>query len=213
MLRTPFRVALVALLFTRSVAAQSPHARFWAWFAAHDSALLAVRTGNEPICHDLAQRLQQINPDLTFEFGPPEHGRREFVLSAGGIRDAFPAVIELANAAPSLTHWRVVKFRPPRPDVTKVTVAGVSLDAANVLFLATPAEDRTDLTLAVPGYRETTNHTFEQAGYLLLDGMLGEYGVETAIGGITFIDAASRPPGDWQPLPRLSQAVPIPAAP
>ena len=203
----------MALFFTRPGSAQSLHARVWAWFEVHDSALYAVHTGAEPICDDLARRLQEINPDLTFEFGPPENGRREFVVSAGGIRDAFPAVIELANAAPLLKHWQVIKFRPPRPDVAKITVAGISLDAASVLFRAEPGGGRTDLTLAVPGYHDTANHAFEQAGYLLLDGMLGEYGVETAIGGITFIDLASRPPGDWQPLTHLNQVVTVPTVP
>ena len=71
--------------------------RFWNWFQAHDSALFAVKTGNEPICGELSEELHRVHPTLTFEFGPADSGRREFVLSADGIKDAFPAVLALGR--------------------------------------------------------------------------------------------------------------------
>src|ERR1700730_6959782 len=92
--------------------------QFWNWFIAHEPELfdfdpnqLAER---ERIFDELANQLQEIDPDLVFEFGPREP-RREFVISAGGIKRAFPAVVSLVDAAPSLDRWNVTAFRPRRP--------------------------------------------------------------------------------------------------
>lgn len=42
---------------------------------------------------------------FAFEFGP-QGPRREFVVTAAGIRDAFPAVARLVDAAPTLERSR-----------------------------------------------------------------------------------------------------------
>src|SRR6266704_6993266 len=181
MVRAPRTLALLpaSLLLASSLWGQKPEGRFWNWFQAHDSALLAVKTGNELICGERSEELHRVHPALTFEFGPVESGRREFVLSADGIKDAFPAVLALGRAAPPLSRCTIVRFRPARPGVTQITVGGVHLDATSVEFLAEPDGERTGLTISVSGYKPTPSKTYEQATYLLLDGMLGEYAVET----------------------------------
>jgi hypothetical protein len=177
------------------------------WFRAHETALFEVVTAKEPVCDELSAELQKVHKDLTFEFGPVESDRREFVLSAGGIRDAFPAVMALARAAPSLSRWTIIRFRPARPDGVIVKIGGVELDARSVEFLAGPDGTRTGLTISVPGYKVTPDKVYEQAGYLLLDRMLGEYSVEMGVGFIRFIDPERRPRGQWRPLTRVNEAV------
>jgi len=186
---------------------QPAEARFWAWFRAHETALLEVVTAKEPICDELSAELQKVHPDLTFEFGPVESGRREFVLSAGGIRAAFPAVLALARAAPSLPRWTIIRFRPARPDSSTVNFGGLGLDARSVEFLAEPDGTGTGLTISVPGYKVTPNKTYEQCVYLLLDRMLGEYSVEMGVGFIKIIAPEGRPIGQWRPLTRVGDAV------
>src|SRR5207245_8240432 len=136
-----------------------------------------------------------------------ESGRREFVLSAHEINDACPSVLALGRAAPALSRWTIIRFRPPRPDVTQVSLGGVHLDARSIGFLAEPDGDRTGLTVSVPGYKATPNKTYEQAAYLLLDGMLGEYAVETGVGFIEIVPAQGRRPGQWRPLTQVREAV------
>jgi len=106
------------LLLASSLWGQKPEGRFWNWFQAHDSALFAVKTGSEPICGELSEELHRVHSALTFEFGPVDSGRREFVLSADGIKDAFPAVLALGRTAPALARpltqvREAVKARPP----------------------------------------------------------------------------------------------------
>ena len=192
--------ALVFGLMPLTLPAQSPEATFWQWFQQHEPALLAVRTGREPICDQLAEAMQRVKPELTFEFGPLERGRREFVISADGIRDAFPAVQRLAAAAPALDHWTVTAFRPGRPGPHVLEVGSVRVSSEKVLVRAEPDGERTGVTLAIPAYRRSDEKAFEQAGYLLLDALLGEYAVETRIGFIEFVDPDRRPTGTWLSL-------------
>jgi len=190
----------------------SAEARFWKWFTAHDAALFAVQTAREPVCDELNVELHRVDTNLTFEFGPVQAGKREFVISADGITKSFPAVIALARAAPAMKRWKVTPFRPPRPEVTQVKIRGIAFDAREIEFLATPG-DRTDLVVAVPGFKKTPESTYETAVHLLLDGMVGEYTVEKGIGGIEIIPTTDRPPGAWRPLTKLAEAIPVRTVP
>jgi hypothetical protein len=87
---------------------------FWTWFVRHEPELFDFDPTQEVegkrIFDQLASELQKIDPDLTFEFGP-KSPKREFVISAGGIRRAFAAVISLTTAAPALDRWKVIFLR------------------------------------------------------------------------------------------------------
>jgi len=193
--------ATMGFLFGR----QSPTDNFWAWFRGHEPQLLAIATGHEPIVSELNRQLEAIHPDLTWEVGPSIEGRRDFVISAGGMKAAFSAVSQLGSAAPPLPHWKVIAFRPARPSVTTIKVKGITLDARTIDFLAERNGTRTDLTISVPGYRPTPNHAYDEAVYLLLDGLLGEYAVETTIGGIDIVASEGRPTGSWRPFVAIAE--------
>lgn len=204
-------IALVLSMsaLARSLSAQSPEERFWTWFVKSEPALYAVQSADEPICDSLATELRRVRGALTFEFGPVDRGRREFVISADGIREAFPAVLALVKAAPRMPRWTIIPFRPARPDHFTLRLGNVSVDTKNVLFVAEAEGELTHLTLAIPGFRPTADKVYEQAAYLLLDTMLGEYAVETAVGAIDVIASEGRPPGAWRPLIELPQVVKV----
>jgi len=92
----------------------APQEVFWIWFAQHQAELFDFETDQERLFDQLAIQLQKVQPNLTFEFGPKDGGKREFVISAGGIKAAFPAVVFLADVVPALDQWRVTAFRPRR---------------------------------------------------------------------------------------------------
>src|SRR5690348_8411171 len=126
----------VALLGTQCKATDSPSTAFWSWFQQNDAAYYALQPDNiaerEKLFDELSNQLGKVNADLTFEFGPVKNGKRDFVISAGGIREAFPAVQELVARAPTLAHWRVIAFRPRRLPVNTIQFQSVSLDPAKV---------------------------------------------------------------------------------
>src|SRR5438128_2325080 len=89
---------------------------FWNWFVRQEELFTFDpdnETEREKLFDRLAIELQKIHPNLTFEFGPNEP-RREFIISADGIKRAFPAVASLVEAAPPLDRWQVIAFRPRR---------------------------------------------------------------------------------------------------
>src|ERR1700730_13494318 len=80
----------------------TPHAYFWKWFVKHEPELFefdATREAErEAIFSEIAIELHKVDPDLTFEIGPNGTPKREFIISAGGIKRGFPAVV--------LAPWR-----------------------------------------------------------------------------------------------------------
>ena len=141
----------------------------------------------EEIFDELADQMRQVHPDLTFEFGPVIDGKREFVVSADGIRAAFPAVKNLVDAAPSLEEWIIIPFRPPKGTGFIIKIGDYSLGAEDVWFSCEPDGDRIGLILYIKGLSAENEDAAARASFILLDSALGEYAVEEKIGFIEII--------------------------
>jgi hypothetical protein len=180
--------ALLALLsFLGGRVHASAQDEFWKWFQANEPRLYAVKPDSAAIFDELAAQMHAIDPDLTFEFGPvQDDGRREFVISAGGIRSAFSAVEALYAKAPALKRWTWVKFRPRRLPISDVSFGGKTVHAADVRYLMAKDGDKVGIMLFLNGYNDAEKATLGQIGYLLLDEALGEYAMETQVGAIEF---------------------------
>jgi hypothetical protein len=181
-------ISLVVMLTGFSLfsfkASASGEAAFWAWFEANESRLFSFEKNQEAIFDELGSRMKRVNADLTFEFGPIQSGRREFVISAGGIKTAFPSVEALYSAAPSLPHWVWVKYRPRRLPINDLTYGGKSVKAADARYLLIKDGDKVGIVMFFDGYKEGEKGFFGQIAYLFLDEALGEYSVETQVGAI-----------------------------
>jgi hypothetical protein len=161
---------------------------FWSWFQRNSDTLYHFERNRERIFDQLAAEMHRINPDLTFEFGPIlDDGSREFVISAGGVKTAFPAVEELFASAPKLAAWKWVKFRPRRSSVSDIKILGRRLNASDVHYkLYDDDDEKVGIVLFIPGYSTAEKSFYEQAGFLMLDEALGEYTMETRVGFIEF---------------------------
>jgi hypothetical protein len=161
---------------------------FWKWFVQHEVELFGFKADREAererIFDQLVTELGKVHPDLTFEFGP-NATVREFVISAGGIKSAFPAVVSLANAAPSLMRWQVTAFRLRRT-LSVVELGSKRVDPKEVEFSVLDNGELAGLYLYIPGFQESDTD-LRQIGYLLLDDALGEYDVETRLGLIKML--------------------------
>jgi|SRR5882724_788218 len=167
---------------------------FWRWFQRNEADLFDFERNQEATFDRLAAEMHKVHPSLTFEFGPKENGRREFVISADGIKEAFPKVESLYAAAPTMAHWKFIKFRPRR-EPFDIDYAGVSVKANTVSVLVEPDGQKAGLTVFIPGYSESDRETYAGIAFLLLDQALGEYDVETRVG---FIDVKAPTPGRAQ---------------
>lgn len=153
---------------------------FWKWFVQNQESLLDFEADPERIFDLLAAALQEVDPHLTFEFGPKE-AKREFVISAGGIKGSFPAVASLVSAAPTLPRWRVTAFRPRRTPLNTITFRDKQARPEDVQFSLLNNGKIVGIRLFIPSFRED-DADWKQIGYLLLDDALGEYDVESRIG-------------------------------
>jgi hypothetical protein len=177
--------------------------RFWWWFVRHEAELFDFEADQERIFDRLATELHKINSDLTFEFGPPET-RREFIISAGGIKSAFPAVASLARAAPRLERWQITAFRPRRTLPNVVQFREVRVDSRDVQFSLLHNGNKAGIYLFLPDLREG-DMDWQQVGYLLLDAALGEYDVEMRLGLIKILSPDAATTDERYPLIKLPE--------
>jgi len=181
-------IAIFSLPCSRAVA--TPEQDFWAWFGKNEAALFDFEKDQDRIFKELSTEMKKVNGDLTFEFGPKENGKRDFVISAGGIQSSFPAVIALYNSSPKLDRWNFIKFRPRRPFVdNEIDFGGTKVSAKDIYFALDPEGSKVGITLFIKGYTATPDKSYEQIAYLFLDTALGEYDVETKVGAITVKDS------------------------
>jgi hypothetical protein len=170
----------------------SPESEFWKWFSVNEAQLFSWESDQKATFEKLTTAMQKVNSDLTFEFGPVVDGKRDFVISAGGIKSAFPAVEALYKSAPSLKHWQWIEFRPRRHPLHDIEFGGKSVRVQDVRYLLACDEPKVGIVMFFDGYNEKQKNIFGQIGYLMLDEALGEYAVEMQVGFIEFQSRESK---------------------
>jgi len=165
---------------------QSRETRFWEWFQANEDRLFNFEREQEKVFGELMRELHRIHKSLTFEFSSVQENKRQFVISADGHREAFPAVIKLGDAAPDLPRWQFIKFRPRRSDSCTVGIGNVMISSDEVEFTLEPEARKVSITLFLGDAKYFDERIFGHIAFLLLDHTLGEYDVETFIGRVDF---------------------------
>jgi hypothetical protein len=163
---------------------------FWKWFTAKQDELYHFENNQDELFDQLGQRLKNINEDLVFEFSPVrDNGIREFSISADGMKRSFPAVIDLIEKAPDLVNWQFYAFRQRVPgNSIKIKFAnGVEFGYDDIFFRygEDEAEQKIGIELNIRNYDEQ-NKGIKSAAFVLLDGLIGEYDMETRISWIDF---------------------------
>lgn len=179
----------------------TPQNEFWNWFIQNEPKLFDFEANQEEIFDEIATQLQKVDPNLTFEFGP-KAGRREFVISAGGISSSFSAVSSLADSAPPLERWSVIAFRPRRKPPNTVEFRGKRVDPCDVQVSLLDNGKMPGVYLFIPNFREDDTD-LKQIGYLLLDEALGEHDVESRLGLIKMFSPETPTKGKRYPLANL----------
>ncbi|TDR20476.1 hypothetical protein [Marinicella litoralis] len=201
-------IAMGILSLFSSKANASVAADFWKWFQKNDEMIFNFENDTEKTFDILSAALTKVDPELTFEFSPVrDNGKREFVISAGGIKKSFPSVELLFNSAPKLKQWIIVKFRPRRTPLNDLTFGGISIKSDDVYYNLYKDDDKLGVILFFDNYSEEQHSTYGNLGYLFLDEALGEYDVETKLGFIEFHNKSSEYFVDAKPLKELAEQV------
>ena len=176
-------IFIMVLSIFSSCAKKSPETQFWGWFEKNQDTLFHFEKDQERTFDKLKAAMSKVHPDLTFEFGPDKNGKREFVISADGLKDAFPAVESLHACAPELSRWTFIKFRPRRPAMP-IQIGDLKLELSDVEVAVEDDGDKAGFTVFIKGYDESQRGQFGQAAFLMLDQAIGEYDMETKVGFI-----------------------------
>jgi len=180
-------------------------ATFWKWFTEHAAELRAEKDLKKTM-DGISAELETAYPGVFAEIGGAKDDRT-LVLSVDGKKDLFPHVQELYAARPTVTGWTIVAFRqrakPGDPELT-IEMGNQKLDPGKVRFVGTPAGGKLDIDVFIPGF--TTNEEMGQLGFLILDHAVGEFDMETKIGGIEFA-ALDKAPASAKPLAELPAMV------
>ncbi len=163
---------------------------FWIWFQENEKKIFYFETNQDQVFDEIRTNLHKVNPNLTFEISRVlPSGKREFVISADGIKSAFPAVEFLYKQAPILERWAWVKFRP-RMSIKDVGIEmdgkKISTKDVNYLLLKGDDKNKVGIMMFFDGYNEESKNTLKQIGFILLDTALGEYAVETQVDFVEF---------------------------
>jgi len=174
---------------------------FWTWFAANADKLPADKVA---AVNQIQAQLDKDDPDVFAEvvFDPAGN---TLVLTADGKKDRFPDVKRIAAAAPKIAKWSIVAFRQRDHELMPLTMNGRALDPKLVKFTSKPNGAQLDIRVFIPDYTDG-DEALGNLAFLALDHAVGEYDVETKLGGITLESLASAPP-DAAPLAQLPAAV------
>jgi hypothetical protein len=164
--------------------------RFWSWFAKHDDKLFDFESNHIRLFALLSRELSRVHRNVTFELGPAVSGKREFVISAGGTRAAFPAVEELFATKPESDRWIFVKYRPRRNQLVKISMNELTVLPEDIRFVFFDDDDprKIGLLLFINGFDKKKKNAYHDIAYLFLDEAIGEYDVETFVGAIDIHD-------------------------
>lgn len=173
--------------------AASEIGRFWDWFSRNRSALEAVRTGEEKVLDRLHAKLAAVAEGLVFEIGRHPDQGFEFIISADRIRELFPAVIELAKAAPRINGWIIVPFRPRLDAGYAVEFGPHDLRADAVWYKTEMHKDQPGIILYVDSAGAGDQQSLFTASYILLSSVLGEYDTVTRLSFVEMEPLPSNP--------------------
>jgi hypothetical protein len=160
---------------------------FWDWFRAR-----ADQVRDDPRRHapEISDMLGRLDEELGWEMGHPGGGAVwDFIVRTED--PAFRiAAHEVIASAPALEGWRFLEWRPPHAS-EKMTVKLAKGRAFTVGKLtasieADPKYPVVHLVLSSPEFGAEPQDDERYAGYLMLDAILGEQGVEDAVETIGF---------------------------
>ena len=168
-------------------AKESEEQKFWKWFQTNESNIFQFENNQETILDEISEHLYKYKEGVVFEISQEHSGKREFIISADGLKELFSAVEALKAAAPKLERWSIVAFRPRMNDYakSKLHYAGKEFDPTEMWIYHRFQDGHFDLIVYHPSYTDEERDAYVSGVYILLDMALGEFDVVT---GVRYID-------------------------
>lgn len=158
---------------------------FWKWFSQNQNELYHNEKNQQILFDELTKKLKNIDSNLTFEFSPIHADSiREFTISADGLKESFPTVMRLLDKAPKMPKWKINAFRQrvPGDGIQIAYDDSLKISYDDIYFRYVKDSGKIDLELYIRNYKRKSG--FDNAVFILLDALIGEYDMETRISGI-----------------------------
>lgn len=176
-------------------------AQFWIWFSANQTRYYEQKEDQNKLFNELSTQLERVDSGLVFEFTPirPD-GVRELTISADGIKEHFPAVQSLVNKAPVIAKWKINAFRQRVPgDSMEIKYDdSIKIGYDDIFFRFAKDSGKIALELNIRKFNDSPGE--KNAIFILLDGLIGEYDMETQISSIDFQLLDNSKINDYTPL-------------
>lgn len=157
--------------------------KFWSWFAKNQDYYYDQESNKDGNYSDLTEKLNEIDSNLVYEFSPiHDNGIKELTISADGLKESFPSVIKLVEKAPKIKKWKINAFRQRVPgDHLKILYDDtISIAYDDIYFTHKEENDKLKIELYIKNYKAESS--FDNAVFILLDQLIGEYDTETQLG-------------------------------
>ncbi len=154
--------------------------KFWKWFSENNQKYyehIENADMQEELFDELSNELEKVGDGLLFEFSPIfDNKYREFAISANGIKEVFPLIIDLVEAAPKFENWEIKAFRQRTPNPEKFTIkyAGLEMSLKDIYFRYCIEDNELGIELNIRNL-DMENSMMLDCVYILLDQLLGEY--------------------------------------
>jgi len=174
---------------------QSKYKKFWEWFEENCEVIFNLKNDFEINFNLLSNELKKIDENLTFDFGSTINGKREFIISANGIKKSFSSVENLYKEKFDFENFEIKKFRPRKNSDYVIQMENLTLSVKDCYFKIFKGEGKNDSKIDIVIYikyrKEELKEEWKEKVKLynqmileLLEGILGEYDMKTKVGSI-----------------------------
>ena len=168
---------------------------FWAWWPENRDRVASAITSSafdDRLVQDITKAVRTIHPAMAWELSPGRIAQHAFCVSPEGNPEIRQAALRwLAAAAPVDALWEYYPSKQAARSMTGLKVHGVHFDLAEMRAIASwdSARQRVDVKLWHPGFAQVPENIRMQVGFLFLDNLLGEDGVERWVGQLHLLGA------------------------
>ncbi len=160
--------------------------KFWEWFEENSEEIFNFEKNQDEVFKKINGRLRKISKGLGFMFGPKIGKKREFIITASGVKHIFPVVEKIVAAAPKLKKWKITAFVPPSKKLENMGLEGLTLWPKDMYFFHELGEsNKINLKLYIKDFVEG-DQRYIQLSFIILDNIIGEYAVVTKVGFVDF---------------------------
>ena len=161
-----------------SLCKSSPNIIFWNWFKKNEQYIYDNIDNKElqsELYDKISNELGKVDSNLAFNSSPIlKNGKREFTISADGLKESFVSVEKLVEQSPKFKNWNIIAFRQRIDnDNLEVRYNDYVISYDDLYYKSSMNEDLYGIDLYIKNFDGSGQ--MQNTIYILLDALLGEY--------------------------------------